>query len=82
VKQKVVALSSCEAEYIAAATASCQGVWLGRLLGELMSTAASGPLLKIDNKSAISLIKSPLHHDRSIHIEVSFISSGIMYKEG
>jgi hypothetical protein len=59
VKQKVVALSSCEAEYIAAATASCQGVWLGRLLGELMNTAASRPLLKIDNKSAISLIKNP-----------------------
>ena len=26
-KQKVVALSSCEAEYIAATTAACQGVW-------------------------------------------------------
>jgi len=31
-KQKVVALSSCEAEYIAATTAACQGVWLARLL--------------------------------------------------
>ena len=29
-KQKVVALSSCEAEYIVAATAACQGVWLAR----------------------------------------------------
>jgi hypothetical protein len=27
-KQKVVALSSCEAEYISATTTSCQGVWL------------------------------------------------------
>jgi hypothetical protein len=36
-KQKVVALSSCEAEYIAAATAACQGVWLRRLLGDLMN---------------------------------------------
>jgi hypothetical protein len=31
-KQRLVAVSSCEAEYIAAATASCQLVWLGRLL--------------------------------------------------
>ena len=31
-KQKVVALSSCEAEYIAAAGAACEGVWLARLL--------------------------------------------------
>jgi hypothetical protein len=32
--QKVVAQSSCEAEYIATATAACQNVWLGRLLGD------------------------------------------------
>ena len=31
-KQKVVALSTCEAEYVAAATAACQVVWLRRLL--------------------------------------------------
>ena len=28
VKQNVVALSSCEAEYIAASAASCQGIWI------------------------------------------------------
>ena len=27
-KQKVVALSTCEAEYVATATAACQAVWL------------------------------------------------------
>ena len=31
-KQRVVALSSCEAEYIAGAGAACQAVWLTRLL--------------------------------------------------
>ena len=30
-KQKAVALSTCEAEYVAAATAACQVVWLHRL---------------------------------------------------
>ncbi|XP_066392511.1 secreted RxLR effector protein 161-like [Miscanthus floridulus] len=33
-KQKVVALYTCEAEYVAAATAACQVVWLRRLLGK------------------------------------------------
>ena len=33
--QKIVALSTCEAEYVTAATATCQVVWLCRLLGEL-----------------------------------------------
>jgi len=32
-KQRVVSLSSCESEYIAAATGACQGVWLSRLVG-------------------------------------------------
>ena len=36
VKEQVVALSSCEAEYIAATTASTQALWLARLLGDLL----------------------------------------------
>ena len=38
-KQKVVALSTCETEYVAA-TAACQAVWLRRLLGELTGVEA------------------------------------------
>jgi hypothetical protein len=62
-KQKVVALSSCEAEYIAAATAACQGVWLGRLLGDLMNEEAERVVLNVDNKSTISLCKNPVHRE-------------------
>jgi hypothetical protein len=36
VKQQVVALSSCEVEYIAASTASTQAIWLVRLLSDLL----------------------------------------------
>lgn len=42
-KQKVVALSSCEAEYIAAATAACQGVWLARLLNDMIGLEPGAP---------------------------------------
>ena len=56
-KQLVVALSSCEAEYVAATTAACQGVWLGSLLGELRSEKHVRATLKIDDKSAIALTK-------------------------
>jgi hypothetical protein len=34
-KQKVVAQSSCESEYIAAANATCQALWLARVLEEV-----------------------------------------------
>jgi hypothetical protein len=71
-KQKVVATSSCEAEYIAATTAASQGVWLARLLGELLNQRAAPFTLFIDNKSAISLCKNPVLHDRSKHIDLRY----------
>jgi hypothetical protein len=71
-KQRVVAVSSCESEYIAAATTACQGVWLSRLLGELMNEEPRAPKLLVDNKSAISLTKNPVLHDRSKHIDIRY----------
>ena len=71
-KQTVVAQSSCEAEYIAAATAAKQGVWLARLLGDMINQEPEGVALNIDNKSAISLCKNPVHHDRSKHIDTKY----------
>jgi hypothetical protein len=71
-KQKVVALSSCEAEYIAATTGACQAVWLPQLVAEIRNSAVSKPVLRVDNKSAISSIKNPVHHDRSKHIDTRF----------
>jgi hypothetical protein len=71
-KQKIVALSSCEAEYVAAASAACQGVWLRRLLKDMTSEQGGATPLFIDNKSAIQLCKNPVFHDRSKHIEVRY----------
>jgi len=68
----VVVLSSCEAEYIAAAGAACEAVWLAWLLAELVGGAVLTPKLKVDNKSAIALMRNPVHHDRSKHIDVKF----------
>jgi hypothetical protein len=48
-KQKVVAMSTCEAEYMAASTTSCQGIWLARLLGDIRNTTVDGVELKVDN---------------------------------
>jgi len=71
-KQKIVALSTCEAEYVAAATAACQAVWLCRLLGELTGKEAHPPALMVDNQPAIALAKNPVLHDRSKHIDTRF----------
>ena len=71
-KQKVVALSSCEAEYIAATTAACQGIWLTRLLAELIGEEPGQTVMKVDNKSAINLCKNPVLHEQSKHIDTRY----------
>ena len=71
-KQKAVALSTCEAEYMAGAAGACQAVWLARLLGDIMGANIQQPVLKMDNQSAIALSKNPILHDRSKHIDTKF----------
>ena len=71
-KQKVVPLSTCEAEYVATATAACQAVWLRRLLGELTGAKAHPPALMVDNQPAIALAKNSVLHNQSKHIDVKF----------
>ena len=71
-KQSIVALSSCEAEYIAATSATCQAVWMSRLLGELMSNEMTKAKLLVDNQSAITLSKNPVHHNQTKHIDTRY----------
>jgi hypothetical protein len=72
VKQEVVALSICEAEYIAATTASTLALWLARLLGDLLGRDAEAVELRVDNKSALALAKNPVFHERSKHIRIKY----------
>lgn len=71
-KQKSVALSSCEAEFMAATTAACQGLWLRSLLSELADQELKPVTLLVDNKSAIALMKNPVFHGRSKHIDTRY----------
>ena len=68
----MVALSTCEAEYVVAATAACQVVWLRRLLGELTGVEAHPPALMVDNQPTITLAMNPVLHNRSKHIDIKF----------
>jgi hypothetical protein len=68
----VVALSSCEAEYIAATSSSTQAIWLARVLGDLLGRDAEALELQVDSKSALALAKNPVFHERSKHIRVKY----------
>jgi hypothetical protein len=82
VKQQVVALSSCEAEYIAASTASTQALWLVQLLGDLFGRDTGVVELRVDSKSALALAKHLVFHERSKHIRVRYHFIGGCLEEG
>lgn len=71
-KQRCVALSSCEAEFMAATAAACQAIWLKNLLAEVTGKNGGPVVLHIDNKSAIDLAKNPVFHGRSKHIDIRY----------
>ena len=71
-KQGTVALSSCEAEFMAATSAACQALWLRGLLSEMTGEKEEIVTLKVDNSSAIALMKNPVFHGRSKHINTRY----------
>ncbi|GKB16092.1 zinc finger, CCHC-type containing protein [Tanacetum coccineum] len=71
-KQRCVALSSCEAEFMAATMAACQGIWLRRLLSEITGQNIPPATLLVDNRSSLDLMKNPVFHGRSKHIDIRF----------
>ncbi|GJV63135.1 ribonuclease H-like domain, reverse transcriptase, RNA-dependent DNA polymerase [Tanacetum coccineum] len=71
-KQATVALSSCESEFIAATAAATQALWLKRLLSRLTHSDEEKITILVDNKSAIALMKNPVFHGRSKHIDTKY----------
>ncbi|XP_074377137.1 secreted RxLR effector protein 161-like [Apium graveolens] len=71
-KQRCIALSSCEAEFMAATAAACQAIWLRNLLKQITGDFVSPVVIYIDNKSAIDLAKNSVFHGRSKHIDIRY----------
>ena len=71
-KQSVVALSSTEAEYIAASLASQEAVWLRSLLGDISFVQKEPTVIKEDNQGTIALSRNPEYHPRTKHIDIKY----------
>lgn len=71
-KQTTVALSSCEAEYVAATMATQECIWLKRLIQEMFSALDYPIPIHCDNESAIKLAGNPVFHARTKHIETHY----------
>ena len=69
-RQPTIALSSCEAEIMAASEAAKEAVYLDRLLSELDMKTSPDPIhLSLDNKAAIDSSYNPENHSRTKHID-------------
>ena len=64
-----MALSTAEAEYVAAAACCAQLLWLKQQLGDYGKSYSLIPVL-CDNTSAINISKNPVQHSRTKHIEI------------
>ncbi|KAL2248697.1 UNVERIFIED_CONTAM: Retrovirus-related Pol polyprotein from transposon TNT 1-94 [Sesamum indicum] len=69
--QKVVTLSTTEAEYVAVTEAAKELIWLQHFLGELGKPQAD-VILHSDSQSAIHLAKNPAFHSWTKHIEIKY----------
>ncbi|GAB6027182.1 hypothetical protein CHUAL_013972 [Chamberlinius hualienensis] len=73
-KQKSVALSTMEAEYMALSEAVKEAVWLKRIIDS--SVLSSGkpivPILYCDNSATRAFMNSPIENHRTKHIDIRY----------
>jgi hypothetical protein len=69
-KQSSIALSTTEAKYIVACSASCEAIWLQKLLTDLFDLETKATVILCDNQSCIKMTKNHVFHDKSNHIEI------------
>ena len=69
-KQRTVAVSTMEAEYMAASLATREAIWLRTLLTEIGLLQNKPTLPNIDNQSAIDFSKNQGSHSKSKHIDI------------
>ena len=72
-KQPIVAMSTCEAEYVAMAFSIQEGVFLQQLTTDLQVFPKAQPVtLFVDNIGSIELAKNPIFHKRTKHMDIRF----------
>ena len=72
-KQPTVSLSSCEAEYVALASAVQEMLFLKQLIKGVNLFKGNEPIVLFeDNQSAIALAKNPVKHQRVKHIDIKY----------
>ena len=70
-KQSTVALSTAEAEYVAAVHVAKQVIWFKNLFHELSYSFSEPPIILSDNQAAVAICHHPEYHARTKHIDIA-----------
>ena len=81
-KQPTVALSTCEAEYMALVATTQEALFLKTLVKDFGLSCTEPIQLHGDNQGAISLVKNPVTHEKSKHIDIKFHFIREKFSEG
>lgn len=81
-KQRTVALSTCEAEYMALTEGAKEALFLQRFLNELGFPDLGNVTIFSDNLGSIKLAENPVFHNRSKHIDIRYHYIRNLLKEG
>ncbi|KAH9298914.1 hypothetical protein KI387_030596, partial [Taxus chinensis] len=68
-KQHFVSHSSIEDEYHSTGEAICEVIWLGHILEGLGIPHDKPTTMYVDNEGVLKLVRNPLFHERTKHIE-------------
>eukprot|EP00253_Pinus_taeda_P005171 PITA_05171 len=71
-KQSLIAFSTTEAEYVAAASCCTQLLWMMQTLQDFKITCTPPISILCDNTSAISISKNPVMHSKTKHILIKY----------
>jgi hypothetical protein len=71
-KQSSISLSTIEAKYIVVCSASCEAIWLRKLLTSLFDLDMEATTILCDNQSFIKMTENHVFHDRMKHIEIRY----------
>lgn len=71
-KQRSIALSTAEAEYISLSEASKEAIFLRRFLKEIMGKEELPIVIHTDSQSAMAIAQNPVHHQQTKHVDVRY----------
>ena len=81
-KNSIISLGIVEVEYIAACFASCETIWIQKLVSILFDMELDTTMILCDNQSCIKMTKNPVFHDKSKHIEIRYFYIRDMIQKG